>query len=137
VSVLGVPQEGLVLVAGPATARVLSAVTAPLTVQSMPFHPPLSATLQPGRPTEDRDDERPRDSGRRVAVQRERRGEGVSAPVLKSLTMTVGWPSCGRQISWTKSAEAAAEEAREVLARVAGLPMTEALTQVFAPEGDG
>jgi uncharacterized Zn finger protein (UPF0148 family) len=48
----------------------------------------------------------------------------VSAPVLKSVTTRVSCPHCGREVSWTKTAQQAAEEARMTLARIEGLPVT-------------
>jgi hypothetical protein len=44
---------------------------------------------------------------------------------VKSVTTTINCPHCGREVSWTASAKDAAELARETLARIDGLPVTD------------
>jgi hypothetical protein len=53
---------------------------------------------------------------------------------VESVTTRVNCPHCGGEVSWTKSAQQAAEEARMTLARVeTGLTPTE----YIRPKGDG
>jgi hypothetical protein len=47
----------------------------------------------------------------------------LNSPV-KSVITAVSCSHCGREVSWAKTGEQAAEEARMTLARIDGLPVT-------------